>query len=89
MGRKKDDIIKHLINSMFEKAGHNITYDDIKDRKDNWFNEYTITMAQHEEWMEESVAYLRKKLRFNEKACRKEMSWFSLMYGLRFSDYGG
>jgi hypothetical protein len=26
-----------VINEMFRIAGHEVTYDDIKDRKDNWF----------------------------------------------------
>ena len=37
MKKNKDEIIvKTLINKMFEIAGHNVTYEDIKDRKDNW-----------------------------------------------------
>lgn len=45
---------------MFSKAGHDVTYEDIKDRKDNWFQQYTMTNAQHDEWIEESVAYLKR-----------------------------
>ena len=89
MSKKHDDILKHLINTMFSKAGHDVTYEDIKDRKDNWFQQYTITNAQHDEWVEESVVYLKKKLRYPIVSCRKEMCWFSLMYGLKISDHEG
>ncbi len=37
---------------MFEIAGHQVTYDDVKDRKDDWFQQWTMTVEQNEEWQE-------------------------------------
>jgi hypothetical protein len=72
---------------MFEIAGHQVTYDDVKDRKDNWFQEWTMTMAQNEEWQKWGKKYLQTNLRTRAKMAEKEMQWFSLQYGLSFSDF--
>ena len=51
-----------LINKMFEIAGHNVTFDDIKDRKDEWYTDWTMTVAQAEQWREWGMEYLRKNM---------------------------
>jgi hypothetical protein len=81
--QKQEQAVVDLLNEMFKIAGHNVTYDDIKDRKDNWFNEYTMTEEQHEEWMEWGKKYLMKKLNIYAERARKEMGWTSLMWGLK------
>ena len=48
--QKKEKALIDLINEMFRIAGHEVTFDDIKDRKDNWFQQYTMTVAQNTEW---------------------------------------
>ena len=35
--QKWEKAVVDLINEMFIIAGHEVTFDDIKDRKDNWF----------------------------------------------------
>ena len=47
MAKKKIDIAKTLIDKMFEIAGHQVTFEDIKDRKDNWYQQYTMTEEQN------------------------------------------
>ncbi len=47
---KSDQAIIDLINKMFEIAGHPVTFDDIKDRKDAWYTEWTMTVDQNDEW---------------------------------------
>jgi len=85
--QKMDQALIDLINKMFEIAGHQVTYDDVKDRKDNWFQEWTMTMAQNEEWQKWGKKYLQTNLRTRAKAAEMEMQWFSLQYGLSFSDF--
>jgi hypothetical protein len=82
--QKKEQAIIDLLNQMFIIAGHNITYDDIKERKDNWFTEWTMTMTQNEEWQKWGEKYLIKKLKMSAKQAEKEMQWVSLMWGLKF-----
>ena len=83
---KQEKAVQDLINKMFELAGHDVTYDDIKARKDAWYTDWTMTVAQHEQWIEWGAVYLRKNLRLRKEASKKQMSWFALNYGLKFSD---
>ena len=85
--QKRQQAVIDIINQMFIIAGHEVTYDDIKDRKDDWFTDWTMTIAQSEEWRAWGVAYLRKNLRMNKALAEKEMSWFNIQWGLKYSDY--
>lgn len=76
-----------LINEMFRIAGHEVTFDDIKGREDAWFQQWTMTVAQNEEWKAWGKKYLQKELRMRAALAEKEMLWFGLMYGLKFSDF--
>ena len=48
--QKREQALIDIINQMFIIAGHDVTFDDIKDRKDDWFTDWTMTTAQAEEW---------------------------------------
>jgi hypothetical protein len=76
-----------LINKMFEIAGHSVTYKDVKDRKDAWYSEWTMTVDQYEEWKRWGEKYLQKKLNMYPKSAEKQMSYVGLMWGLKFSDF--
>ena len=84
---KKEQVIIDLVNMMFEIAGHTVTFEDIKDRKDNWFQEWTMTTEQNDQWKLWGKKYLIKNLRMNAKIAEKEMMWASLQWGLKLSDY--
>jgi hypothetical protein len=85
--QKKEQAVVDLINKMFEIAGHNITYEDIKGRQDAWYTEWTMTTQQNEEWMEWGRKYLQNHLKMYSKAAKKEMSMVALMWGLKLSDF--
>jgi hypothetical protein len=84
---KKEQVIIDLVNKMFEIAGHTVTFEDIKDRKDNWFQQWTMTTEQNDRWKLWGKKYLIKNLRMNAKSAEKEMMWISLQWGLKFSDF--
>jgi hypothetical protein len=85
--QKKEKAVEDLINQMFIIAGHDVRFEDIKTRQDNWFQKYTMTMAQNDEWKEWGKKYLQTNLRERAKSAERQMQWFSLQYGLKFSDY--
>ena len=85
--QKHEQAVINLINQMFIIAGHQVTYDDIKDRKDDWFTEYTMTTAQSDEWKEWGVTYLRKNLKINKALAEREMMWINVQWGLKYSDW--
>ena len=64
---KIDKFVVNAINEMFRIAGHEVTYDDIKDRKDNWFHDWTMTMDQNAEWQRWGKKYLQKNLNMYAK----------------------
>jgi hypothetical protein len=85
--QKREQAVIDLLNQMFIIAGHNVTYEDIKGRKDNWWTEWTMTMAQADEWKAWGVDYLRKNLKLNKVLAEKEMQWVNLQWGLKYSDW--
>ena len=84
--QKREQAVIDIINQMFIIAGHEVTFEDIKGRKDDWFTEWTMTVAQSEEWREWGIAYLRKNLKMNKGLAEKEMTWFNLQWGLKYAD---
>jgi len=84
---KRDLFLQNLINKMFEIAGHQITYDDIKDRKDDWYSQWTMTTEQNEQWKKWGIAEIKKQFRYNTLTAEREMGMISLMWGLKFSDF--
>jgi hypothetical protein len=82
--QKRRQAVIDLINQMFIIAGHEVTYDDIKDRKDDWYTQWTMSPEQNTEWQDWGVEYLKKNLKMNKKIAETEMAWVSLMWGLKF-----
>jgi hypothetical protein len=85
--QKEEKAVVDLINKMFEIAGHNVTYDDVKDSKDQWFMKWTMTMEQNDEWQKWGVEYLKKTFKYPTTYCERQMGMICLMWGLKFSDY--
>ena len=84
--KKRLEIVTTVINKMFEIAGHAVTYDDIVNRKDAWYSEWTMTKEQNDEWRKWGVSYFRKKARWPKHMAEREMAMFDLMYGLKVID---
>ena len=80
---KQQRAVIDIINKMFELAGHEVTFEDVLHRKDNWFLEYTITEQQDREWVKWGIDYIRKNLKMNKERARREMMWMALSFGLK------
>jgi hypothetical protein len=81
---KRQQAIIDIINKMFEIAGHDVTFDDIKDRKDDWYCQWTMTIEESKEWYDWGVNYLKKKMKFNDYLAKSNMSMYLLNYGLKY-----
>jgi hypothetical protein len=79
-------ILKELIDKMFEMAGHDLKFEDVEGRKDNWFQQYTMTEAQNEEWRDWGIKLIMKKRRYNKYLADREMRMLDLYCGLKISD---
>lgn len=80
---KHQQAVIDIINKMFEIAGHEVTFEDVLHRKDNWFLMYTITEQQDREWVKWGIDYIRKNLKMNKERATKEMQWLALSFGLK------
>jgi hypothetical protein len=81
--KQSNDLTKTLIDQMFIIAGHDLRYDDVVGRKDNWFQQYTMTETQRDEWKEWGISYIRKKKRWSKKLAEREMAFLDLYCGLK------
>ena len=84
---KWQQAIPDLLNEMFKIAGHDVTYDMIKDRKDAWYTDWTMTMEQYDEWKKWGEKYLQKNLKLHKHWAEREMAMVGLNWGLKFSDF--
>jgi hypothetical protein len=83
---KDEKIVKDLIDEMFRIAGYDVKYEDIKDREDAWYTDWTMTEQQYDQWIEFGSEYIRKNKRLRKEKAKHAMAWFALNYGLKFSD---
>jgi hypothetical protein len=87
---KKQDkdklILKELIDKMFEIAGHDLKFEDVEGRTDNWFQQYTMTEIQNEEWRDWGIDLIMKKRRYNRYLADREIRMLDLYCGLKISD---
>jgi hypothetical protein len=84
---KAQKTVETLIDKMFEIAGHDVSYKDVKGRTDAWYKEWTMTVEQNDQWKTWGIEYLRKNMKLNKKSAEIEMAWITLMWGLTFSDF--
>lgn len=83
---KHRQLIKQLIDKMFEIAGHDLKFEDIDGATDNWFQRYTMTEAQNAEWREWGTSLIAKKKRISKKRAASEIAMLDLYCGLKISD---
>lgn len=81
---KEEQAVIDIVNRMFEIAGHQMTYEDVKGRKDDWFNQYTMTEDQYHEWLRWGKKCLQKNLNMSARLAEREMAMMGLMWGLKF-----
>jgi hypothetical protein len=83
---KERQLLKELIDKMFEIAGHPLKFEDVEGRKDNWFQQYTMTEAQNEEWRDWGIKLIMKKRRYNKFLADREIRWLDLYCGLKIQN---
>jgi hypothetical protein len=83
--QKKEKAMVDIINQMFVIAGHDVTYEDIRN-VDKWFQKYTMTFEQGEQLKEWGKQYLMRELKMRAVYAEKEMMWFNVQWGLKYSD---
>jgi hypothetical protein len=80
---KKQNTFENIINKMFEFAGHEVTYNDVKDRKDEWYHQWTMTKEQNDAWVLWGSDYIKQKTGRNKRLSEMEMNMICANYGLK------
>jgi len=84
MGRlDRTQVIRALINEMFKIAGHSVVYEDLLNRTDEWYLQYTMTPEQNKQWREWGEGFIKHYLRTTKKQAQVEMAMINLNYGLK------
>ena len=81
---KKNQSVIDLINEMFKIAGHDVKYDDIKSRQDDWYAQWTMTEEQGEIWKQWMIEYFKKECKYHPKIAEREAAMINLMWGLKY-----
>jgi hypothetical protein len=82
--RKTDqEIIKEIVDKMFSIAGHNVTYEDVLGRKDQWYYDWDMTPEQEQQWMDWMVDLFQKEKGLSKEYARRSAAMYNLMWGLR------
>ena len=82
---KIDQFYKDAVNKMLEPHGVDFDY-VLKNQKITgieWFQYYTWTKSDREEYQKWFVAEMRKRLRIPKYRAEKEFASFNLMWGLK------
>jgi hypothetical protein len=83
---KLDKSYKEIIENMMSIAGYDVTYEDLLKEEDGWWSRYTMTLEQRDKWVEDSINFLRKNMRWPKYRAKNQMVWVELMWGLRILD---
>lgn len=84
MKKAKDEIIfETLINKMIEP--HCIDIEDIRDSQ-TWYNDYQWTYKESLDFRKWAIEYLSKARHVSKKWADRELQWFNLSHGLKYSD---
>lgn len=89
MKKEKDPtvIVKNILNKMLEHHGVNFTYVMEHQKIDElpWFQYYTMTPNQHEEWKDWVLNYL-KTTNIPKSRYKTQFMWLDLMWGLKIKE---
>lgn len=83
---KVQQLFKQIIDKMFEISGYELRYEDIVNRKDDWFSKYEMTKKQDEEWEKTCIDLISKTLRVPKYLAKREFQYVRLCYGLKIKD---
>ena len=82
-----EQLMKMIIDEMFIIAGYtDVQYEDIL-KVDNWFQQYTMTQEQNDQWVDAAIRIIMRENRWPKYRAKKWMFWISLNYGLKIINY--
>ena len=83
---KRHELVCRILNKQLEKYGLTVDSPEIQE---DWYDKYTQTEAEYEEWKRSSIEDIRKTMRWNKKLSEGEFAMLDLMYGLKVEEKNG
>lgn len=79
----RTNVSMHLVEYQLAMVGKTIA-----EAKENplWYNEWTMTDVQYEEFKKYAIPLLKKVFKFNTRKAEQTFGWFSLQFGLRIKN---
>lgn len=81
--KKRKELVEELMDKMFEIAGHDLKWEDMKERQDPWYDQYTWSKEQEEEWRSWGINLLRKKAGMNIAMATRNVNGLLFQTGLK------
>lgn len=81
--KTEEEMIREIINVMFVIAGHDVGFDDVVDRKDQWYYDWTMTEEQERKFIEWLTGYIRKNKGYPKSIALRHATMINLMWGLK------
>lgn len=85
---KAQKLAKKILDKMLEK--YNIDTEYVAQNQEidgiKWYDHYTFTQDEFEEWANWSIKEIRKTMRWNKKRAENEFGYLNLMFGLKIEN---
>jgi hypothetical protein len=79
----RETISDHLVDYQLSMIGKTMA-EALK--TEEWYSEWTMTDAQHEEFKAYAIPLIKKVYKCNKKRAEDTFSWFNLKFGLRIDN---
>lgn len=79
----RENIAEHLIQYQLEMVGKTV---EEASANPEWFNDFTMTTEQHEEFRKYAIPLLKKVFKYNTNKAKSTFEWFNLGFGLRIKE---
>jgi hypothetical protein len=84
MSINRTNIADHLVDYELEMIGKTMA-EAYKNEK--WYNEWTMTKEQHEQFKAYAIPLIKKVFKCNKKRAEDIFGWFDLQFGLRIENF--
>jgi hypothetical protein len=79
---KREELFRHLADTMYMLAGYDVTFDEIVKIED-WNVRFTITPSVYASFRSYAIPYIKRKLNIPLNSANRVFDVFDLEYGLR------
>ena len=80
---KKYEVTETLLNKMFEYAGHYPPNTNLRETKQDWYNQYQMSNESKLQWINWGTGYIEQEFGVSKDRAKKEMEMLAITFGLK------